>query len=214
MGLGFVACSTPSSRPNQIVDSPQTVDIRLVDSLARPMPFITHTGSGPFDNALALNVVYEPIKSLRFSIEQVIKRPLDFNRRWDPQGEAHVTTITPVEFDRVLSKFVDMSEINAIAVANSIQSADLLVLGVGSGKKEINGVVEETFFVIVDSQRLRQIRAEVWRLFVKKGGNPKAWDPTWFFPHITIGYTKQDIHEPDVIKNIKGSWDQRFNLIK
>jgi len=69
-------------------------------------------------------------------------------------------------------------------------------------------VSEETFLVLVDSPKLRKIRGKIWRLFVKKGGEPSAWDPAWFFPHITIGYTKRDLHELDVIKNIRSSWDK------
>lgn len=177
------------------------------------MRFISHTGPGPFDNALALSIPYEPIKELRVSIEKVVKRPLDYFKGWDPKGEAHVTTITPPEYSNVLSTHLSMNEIEAIAAANKIQNADLLILGVGSGKKEINGTSEETFFVIVDSQKLRQIRNEIWTLFVKKGGDPKSWDPTWFFPHITVGYTKQDLHEPDVVKNLRSSSDDRFQLM-
>ncbi len=188
--------------------------IQLLGSLnPKRMSFISHTGPGPFDNALALNIPYGPIEAMRLPIERVIERPLDYLKIWDPRGEAHVTIITPPEFSNVLSKHLTMKDIESVAIEYKIQSADLIVLGVGSGKKEIDGVIEETFFVVVDSRKIRRIRHEIWKLFVKKGGDPAAWDPTWFFPHITIGYTKQDLHEPDVMKNIKGSWDRRFKLV-
>lgn len=179
------------------------------------MPFLTHRGPKDFDNALALNIPYEPIKAMRPQIEKVIERPLKFLKSWNPLGEAHVTVITPPEFFMVLGKpnMLTMDDIDSIARANKIQNADLIVLGIGSGKKEINGVSEETFFVIVDSLKLRHIRNEIWKLYVKRGGDPKSWDPTWFFPHITIGYTEQDIHEPDVIKNLRSSSDPRFALV-
>lgn len=209
--VGCVSVNTkriPASKPVQ------NTEVTLTGSLEpKRMPFLSHTGPGPFDNALALNVPYEPVKALRVPIEQVIGRSLDYLKSWDPQGEAHVTTITPPEYSNVLSKFLSMSEIEAIATKNRIQNSDLLVLGIGSGKKEVNGTSEETFFIIVDSQNLRRIRNEIWKLYVRKGGDPKSWDPTWFFPHITIGYTKQDIHEPDVIKNLRSSWDNRFQLL-
>lgn len=204
-------CSTAGiqRRPTQA----QITEINLPRSIkSNDLPFISHTGAGPYDNTLALNVPYEPIKSLRPIIEKVVGRKLDYLKSWDPHGEAHVTTVTPPEFSNILSKHITMSEIEDIALKNTIQKSDLFVLGIGSGKKEIAGNVEETFFIIVDSQRLRLIRNKIWELFVAKGGDPKAWDPTWFFPHITIGYTKQDIHEPDVYKNIRGSLDSRFVL--
>ena len=94
----------------------------------------------------------------------------------------------------------------------NIQSADIKVIGIGSGNKLIEGTLEETFFVIVDSLKLRRIRHRIYDEFVANGGSPAAFDPTWFFPHITIGFTKRDLFEGDgVIKNTRHSWDQRFN---
>lgn len=176
------------------------------------LPFLKHTGPGPFDNALALNVQYEPIIELRKAIETALSKKLVFFTGWDPKGEAHVTVITPPEFAQVLGKVMTMDQIHQIATANNIQSADLTILGIGSGKKEIAGKQEETFFLIVESQKLRLIRLQIWQEFVRKGGLPQDWDPTWFFPHITIGYTKQDLHEPDVLKNVKHAFDNRFLL--
>lgn len=50
--------------------------------------------------------------------------------------------------------------------------------------------------------------------YVAKGGDPGDWDPTWFFPHITLGFTHADLHEHQgVLKNIKHSWDRRFRLV-
>jgi hypothetical protein len=177
------------------------------------MPFISHQGPGKFDNALALNVVYNPVRDLRGPIEETVGRKLNFLTAWHPNGEAHVTVITPPEFSEVLSPYISMNEIDQIALNSEIQKADLKVLGLGSGKLSIDGKMEETFFLIVDSARLRQIRHDIYSAFVKKGGSPEAWDPTWWFPHITIGYTKRDLHENDgITKNIKGSWDKRFRL--
>lgn len=76
----------------------------------------------------------------------------------------------------------------------------------------IAGNQEETFFVIVESEKLRKIRLKIWQAYVGKGGHPKDSEPAWFFPHITIGFTKQDIHEPDVLRKIKHSFDSRFYL--
>lgn len=176
------------------------------------MPFLSHTGLEPFDNALALNVTYERVKYLRPKIERATGRKLKIFQGWNPEGEAHVTVITPPEFANILSRFLTMKDIEIIAQSEDIQKADLTVYGIGSGKKQIDGKEEETFFLIVDSMRLRSIRHKIWKSYVKKGGSQDDWDPTWFFPHVTIGFTKQDIHEPDIIKNIRSSHDKRFRL--
>ena len=211
--LLFTACSS-LPRPNRKSNADNVVQLKMTKAEAKArMPFVSHAGPGSFDNALALNVAYEPIRSLRAPIETLIGRQLDYLKTWGPDGEAHVTIITPPEFAGVLGKRLTMPEIEAIASKHEIQKSDLEFLGIGSGRKEIGGKTEETFFVIVISSRLSLIRVKIWEEYVRKGGNPADWDPTWFFPHITIGYTKTDIHEPDVMKNIRGSWNPQLRLI-
>jgi len=188
------------------------VDVDLLRQVSS-MPFIAHVDEqrpSSYGNALALNVAYEPIVRIREIIEQRIGRKLDFNKRWDPKGEAHVTTITPPEYAKVLRHGISIERINEIARAERIQTADLRLLGIGRGVKTIDGVVEETYFVIVDSHKLREIRHRIYQEYLANEGDAKAFDPTWFFPHITVGYTLKDIHAPDVYKDIQHSFDERF----
>lgn len=179
------------------------------------MPFHTHTGDeDSFKNVLALNVEYSQIKKIRKIIEDQIGKRLKFLTSWNINGEAHVTTITPPEYKNHLRFHISMKRINQIAIEMEIQNTELEILGIGSGNKLIDGKVESTYFLIVDSTKLRKIRHAIFREFVDNGGNPKAFDPTWFFPHITIGYTKSDIHENSgLIKNVKHSFDNRFKII-
>jgi hypothetical protein len=179
-----------------------------------PMIFIPHTGSpNSFSNALALNIEYDQIKKLRKIIENEIGTNLKFLTAWNIDGEAHVTTISPPEYKDVLRHFISMRRINEIALEHSIQSADIRVLGIGSGKLAMKKKDEETFFLIVDSNKLRNIRHKIYKEFVQNGGDPSAFDPTWFFPHITVGYTKKDIHESNgLFKNTKHSFDNRFSI--
>jgi hypothetical protein len=175
--------------------------------------FYSRTGHGPFDNALAMNITYDPIKNLRTQLERAIGKELKFFQGWNENGEAHITVVTPLEYDQVLKSKLTMKEIDAIAERYDIQSAKLNILGIGSGKLSIEGKEEETYFVIVDSADLRLIRQMIFYEFTRRGGDRSAFDPTWFFPHITIGYTKRDLHEADgMIKNLKFSLDKRFNL--
>ena len=105
-----------------------------------------------------------------------------------------------------------MDEIEIIAQSSDIQSADLQIQGIGSGRKAIEGKLEETYFLIVESTKLRSIRQLIWERYVRSGGNPNDWNPASFYPHVTIGFTKQDLHEPDVLKDAKHSYDSRFSL--
>ncbi|MCB9254818.1 MAG: hypothetical protein H6617_09065 [Bdellovibrionaceae bacterium] len=192
-----------------------TISLEIPKDFAKgikDLPFISHTGPGAFDNALALNVPYPPIRQLRSKIEEALGLPLDHFKGWNREGEAHVTVITPPEYANILKPILSMDDIHELAKALSIQQSDLKILGIGSGKKRIGENEESTFFLLVDSYKLRKLRLQIWRRYVKKGGKPQDWDPTWFFPHVTIGFTKTDLHEPDVLKDIKHAYDPRFKL--
>jgi len=187
----------------------QTLNVTLPASVQNSavMPFV----SSP--NFLSLNTPYEPILELRKSIKAHLgfENELNFSRAIFPQGEAHVTVITPPDFN-VLSQHLTIQDIESIALVENIQSSDLEILGIGSGKQSVANEERETFFLIVESAKLRRIRLLIYKLFIARGGDPKAWDPAWFFPHITIGFTHGDLHEPVVLKNIKHSYDKRFKV--
>lgn len=107
-------------------------------------------------------------------------------------------------------------KINQIAQDYDIQSSDLRILGIGSGKKLFNGQMGETFFIIVESKKLLQIRNAIYKKYLDYKGpvsGPNAFKPNDFYPHITIGFTHDDIHESDgLIKDVKHSLDRRFQL--
>ncbi|MDO8804522.1 MAG: hypothetical protein Q7R35_08820 [Elusimicrobiota bacterium] len=176
-------------------------------------PFISHRGDGPFDTALALNVTCEPVRRARIQITNALNMYLDYFKGWNPQGEAHVTVITPVEYWQALRRYISIDEIEAIALRNNVQGSDFKVLGVGSGKAVVDGRTEETFFFVAESSNLRRIRQQIYSKFLENGGRPGAFSPGDFYPHITIGYTKRDLHIQDgVIKDMPHSEDKRFEV--
>ena len=175
--------------------------------------FEVHHGAGSFGKAMAMNVSYEPVKRIREQVEQNIGYKLKIFTGWNATGEAHITTITPPEFTNIFSTYVTIQEIDNIARANNIQDADLRVDGLGRGVVVINNRQEETYFILVHSEKLLKIRREIWKLLVSRGGDPKSFDADHFYPHITLGFTLRDLHESDgVLKDRQHSLDQRFNL--
>jgi 2'-5' RNA ligase len=114
------------------------------------------------------------------------------------RGEGHITVISPVEYSKVLKNKISMEEINQIALAHRIQSSrfKIVCLGKGTVKKM------ETYFLVLESQDLIHLREEIYEQFVKNGGDMKAFDPHLFYPHITLGFTDQDLHfEQGVVKD-------------
>ncbi|MDB5892791.1 MAG: putative exported protein, partial [Rhodoferax sp.] len=185
----------------------------------RALSPVVAQGPGEFDNALAMNVRYAPIGSLRQQLQHALDLPLSFFKGWKPKGEAHVTVLTPVDFNRMSQAMkpgnpaFSMARIGEIANAERIQAADLTVLGLGRGQAIIDGNAEETYFVIVESRALRRLRRTIHDHYVAAGGDPAAFDPDHFHPHITVGYTKRDLHEADgVLKDLTHSQDTRFAL--
>lgn len=158
--------------------------------------FIPHHGEGPFGTYLTMEINYKPMKYLFDQVNRVHPRNLK-NR-----GEAHITVITPVEYNKVLRPFVSMKEIDQIAQMMYIQQSQFQVVCLGRGVANLNGKREETFYVVVKSEDLLDIRRQVRDLFVARGGDARAFNPEHFFPHITLGFTARDLHESNgVIKN-------------
>jgi hypothetical protein len=154
-------------------------------------------GPGAFDSYLSMNLPFAPMKEL---FQQVVASE---NIQLTTRGEAHITVITPVEYWNLIRPYgVTMDEINKIARTRNIQFSKFEVICLGLGAIVINDHLEKTFYVVVSSNDLIQIREQVQKLLVSKGGNGSGFDPLAFYPHITLGFTKRDLHESDgIIKN-------------
>ncbi len=163
------------------------------------IPFLGHHADKPFGSYLTLEVHYAPVKKLLSQLESDVG--LLKNR-----GEAHITVITPVEFDRVLKPAgVTIQEINEIALEAKIQASKFTPVCVGAGSATIDGKLEKTYFMVVKSPELLAIRKKVADLYDSKDADPARFDPDHFYPHITLGYTWDDLHEQphDVFKGIR-----------
>lgn len=159
--------------------------------------FLEHSGGGRFSSYLAMDVNFSPIEDLfkQFSIEEKLKLK---NR-----GEAHITVITPVEYYDTLREKITIEEINKIAQDLGIQSSKFSASCIGRGTVKLDGESESTYYVVVSSKSLIRIRKEVERLFISRGGDRSKFFATNYHPHITLGYTKRDLHESDgVIKDL------------
>jgi 2'-5' RNA ligase len=165
--------------------------------------FIKYKGPGRFETYLAMNLPYEPVKDLFLQVE--VQSPVSLRNR----GEAHITVVTPLEYFDVLaprgdsdeerSRAVTIEEIDRIAIEEGIQSSDFEVVCLGQGVATINNKEESTYYVVVASENLIKIRQRIQDLFVSRGGEASAFVPSNFYPHITLGFTKRDLHESDGI---------------
>ncbi len=163
--------------------------------------FIAHHGEGRFGSYLTMNINYAPMKDL---FDQVAA---SYPAKLKSRGEAHVTVVTPPEYYDQLRSHLSMVEIDALAA--NIQSSTFSVVCLGRAAVEINQQQQSALFIVLDSPELLAIRQQIQALYVKKGGNAADFNPTHFYPHITLGFTARDLHESDgVIKDKKSCYAQ------
>jgi hypothetical protein len=162
-----------------------------------------HTEDRPFGSYLVMNLNFDAAKALYQQIDGRLGGTLDKKKA---RTEAHITVITPVEYDRVLKPVLDIEEIHAIAGERRIQRAGFEAICMGRARSA--DAKRETYFLVVESRELREIRREVFRRFRLNGGDPSRFDPELWYPHVTIGYTGGDLHlERDgVMKGRNACW--------
>jgi len=160
--------------------------------------FIPHMEEKPMKAYLAMNLPYLPYQTL---LEQLQSREgITLQNR----GEAHITVVTPVEYDKVLKRHLSIADIHKIAIDAGIQDLAFTPTCLGRGEKEINGKLEQTYFVVVDSSALIDLRGKIEEAYVKNGGKAQEFVPEKYHPHVTLGYTARDLHNEDgVVKNQK-----------
>ncbi|OLY82497.1 hypothetical protein AYI68_g3383 [Smittium mucronatum] len=124
--------------------------------------------------------------------------------------EAHITVITPPEFDFVLKQSnVTINEINLAASRRNIQGFKFGVACIGRGRainlEEGRKKVLDTYYIVVSDEdsSFYELRKEIHELYIRKGGDRSRFDPKAFWPHITLGFTERDLHIQDgVFKGI------------
>lgn len=167
-------------------------------------PFIPHMESKPLQSYLAMNLPYAPYQALYEQVQKVEGLALT-NR-----GEAHITVITPLEYEKVLKKKLSIQEIHQIAESAKIQDAEITPVCIGRGQKEIHGKTEKTYFVVVESPALVDLRGRIEEAYIKNGGTPHAFIPERYSPHVTLGFTLRDLHHEDGVRKDRSHCIYKF----
>lgn len=171
--------------------------------------FLKYEGSGPWDNYLAMNIPFEPMADL---FKQLLIKE---RRQLTNRGEAHITVVTPVEYWNILKPTgITMSEINQIAEKEKIQFSKFRIICLGKGSATVENKLESTYYVVVESDDLINLRRKIQNLYVSKGGNANNFKAEHFFSHITLGFTKRDLHESDGVIKDKGTCFSDLKLLK
>lgn len=160
------------------------------------LPYISHYDPNGMNSYATMEVPFKPVADVRIQLEAQLQQSLK-NR-----GEAHITVITPVEYTKALRHYINMKEIDQLAIQSHLQASTFKVLCLGRGTAKIGTSMEYTYYIVIDSTHLQNFRILVNQLFLDRGGDPSAFNPYKYYPHITLGFTKMDLHESHgVIKN-------------
>jgi hypothetical protein len=154
-------------------------------------PFVHH------DSYLSMALPYSAYSLLFEDVQKNVSSRQLINR-----GEAHITVLTPPEF-AVLKSKVTMAEIDDLANKMGIQQSKIEPICIGRGQATIDGVDQQTYFVVVAAENLLSLREQLALLFTSRGGSLAAasgipadgFVASHFLPHVTIGFTKADLFE-------------------
>lgn len=154
----------------------------------------------PNTNNPTLNYVSQAVP---FSSVNSLKKQIEVNTglTLKDRGEAHITVITPPEMALLRTKLSAEKVLEGVHSEN-IQNETFDIKCLGKGQKKKNSKQYDTFFVVVDSKGLVSRRSQLANAFSAAGGASGQFDPVHFYPHITVGFTIDDLHEQDgVIKD-------------
>lgn len=210
----LTACATTTAPTNAPTTSPKNPSLTPLNegdskvfnapSTSEKAEFIPHTEEKPMKAYLAMNLPYPPYQTL---FEQVQKAE---GVTLQNRGEAHITVVTPIEYDKVLKRHLSIAEIHKIAEEAKIQDMEFTPVCIGRGEKEISGKLEKTYFVVVYSSALIDLRGKIEEAYVKNGGKPQDFVPEKFLPHVTLGFTARDLHYEDGVNKNKTSCVYEF----
>ncbi|MGZ3775078.1 MAG: hypothetical protein ACXVCY_17235 [Pseudobdellovibrionaceae bacterium] len=147
---------------------------------------------------LSLDLPYSAFQKILKDLEVQIGTTLK-NR-----GEAHITVISPPEFNK-LQKKISMKEINVLADEMSLSQAPYKLLCIGKGSLSNQKADQSTYYAVVESERLFQIRTAIQKLYIKKGGKAADFNAEIYYPHVTLGFTDKDLYYEDGVKKDSNS---------
>lgn len=169
----------------------------LVDpDIYKKIPFVDNSKTAaPY---LSMNIDFDSITVIRKDVERIERLVLQ-NR-----GEAHITVITPPEFEQ-LKSVLSMELLNEVALLNRIQETPFEIVCVGRGQLKENRKVLSTYYVVLEAPELVSLRQTIATLYRTRGGPASGFNPDDFYPHITVGFTERDLHQSDGVIKSKAS---------
>ncbi len=146
---------------------------------------------------IAKAIPYGPINKVKKLLETRLETTLQ------ARPEAHLTLVTPPEYQE-LTKVLKRENILALADRMGIQKSSFSVPCLGKGTKVEGSSIMATYYLVVQDEALTAFRQALAEQFLAQGGKPGQFLPLQYHPHITVAFTKRDLHfEDGVVKDQK-----------
>lgn len=168
------------------IDLAQAKVLTLSREVFKKVPFSSQYSE---DGALIRNVNYPAVNDLIPQLNKLYQLNLEDRR------EAHITVVTPPEFQSSLKKVFTTNEIVS-RYQFGIQATPFEIVCVGSRKSSTG--LNQVFYLVVKSNELNDLRVDLAKEAnrrAKQQGVPLVFKPEVFWPHITIGYVGGDVFE-------------------
>ncbi|KAF9931271.1 hypothetical protein FBU30_010500 [Linnemannia zychae] len=210
--VASTAIAAPDNKHKPKPEAPLVIDKRVLRTST--VPFIPHTGNALFSNWVGLNVDFKYIQPV---FQKVNTTQALGNGTLISRGESHITVILPTEYDNILSKAgVTIQELNALATKNNrLQKShfEIECLGRVQTVTKPDNVFQQSVQLIVKNYKdILAYRTDVFKLFVKKGGNPALFGAENYTPHITLGFKHRDIFIEDGVYKGKNACFHKVQL--
>eukprot|EP00898_Chlorokybus_atmophyticus_P001430 jgi/Chlat1/2288/Chrsp17S00166 len=156
----------------------------------------------PKGQELHKTVYYPPVKAVYTKLTTNGPIPSGYDRPTQNRGEAHVTVLRDVEFARI-SQYVSFKDIVTLGNNNNIQGVAFTLDCLGGACRVVSGVRTCAYFIVLKTPNtaLINIRKKIQSLVVSRGGSAALFNPTTYYPHVTVGFTVQNLNpEQGVIK--------------
>lgn len=123
------------------------------------------------------------------------------------RGEAHITLISPPEFKNLTVKNGIKPE-RIHQLTNEFVATQPQFTNNCLGHFEKDG--QHVYYVVVDSQALFDFRKQI----AAEANLPiEQFDPNLFFPHVTIGFTKEDMHYEQGARKNAASCPEELKMV-
>jgi hypothetical protein len=148
----------------------------------------------PRADHVAMQIPYEPLRRLKDELER--REGMSLQSRPD----ASLLVLNPQEL-KILRTRLGLEEIHQFIAKTELQKIPYRPLCLGIMRHEEGSQKLRTYFLTVESQGIKDLRRQLSRRFVEKGGKPHSFQPDAYQARITVAYNQRDLLREEALSS-------------